>query len=150
LIGVVPDDWSVGTLGECYEVRSGPSGDVLKTADFVRDGIPVVRAANIGDGIVQDAAITVTAETAERLSRYRLSPGDVVLVRIGRQHGSRRCRMSTPVGCSVVPASDYASVRGTGVPNRATSRVTSRIPLSRAGFPTRRVTGVVRPCVRRL
>lgn len=83
LIGVVPDGWSVCTLGERYDVKSGPSGEVLKTVDYVRDGIPVVRAANIGDGIVQDATRTVTAETAARLSRYRLSPGDVVLVRIG-------------------------------------------------------------------
>ncbi len=83
LIGLVPDDWRVRTLGECYEVTSGPSGSVLKTADYVRDGIPVVRAANIGDGIIRDATRTVSAETAERLDRYRLSPGDIVLVRIG-------------------------------------------------------------------
>jgi hypothetical protein len=83
LIGPVPDDWGVCTLGECYEVRPGPSGSVLKTSDYVRDGIPVVRAENVGDGIIPDATRTVSAETAARLDQYRLWPGDVVLVRIG-------------------------------------------------------------------
>lgn len=83
LIGPVPDDWRVCTLGECCEVRPGPSGSVLKTSDYVLDGIPVVRAENVGDDLIPDATKTVSAETAGRLDRYRLLPGDVVLVRIG-------------------------------------------------------------------
>jgi restriction endonuclease S subunit len=83
LIGSVPDDWRVCTLEEYCEVRPGPSGSVLKASDYVRDGIPVVRAENVGDTIVPDATRTVSDGTAERLDRYRLRAGDVVLVRIG-------------------------------------------------------------------
>lgn len=83
LIGPVPDDWRVCTLGECCEVQPGPSGSVLKTSDYVLDGIPVVRAENVGDNLVPDATKTVSVNTAERLDRYRLLPGDIVLVRIG-------------------------------------------------------------------
>lgn len=83
LIGQVPDDWRVSALGKCCEVLSGPSGSVLKTSDFVRNGIPVVRAENVGAGTISAATRAVSAETAERLDRYRLRSGDVVLVRIG-------------------------------------------------------------------
>jgi type I restriction enzyme S subunit len=83
LIGPVPDDWRVCPLREFYDVRPGPSGSVLKTSDYVRDGIPVVRAENVGDGIIPDATRTVSAETAGRLDRYRMWPGDVVMVRVG-------------------------------------------------------------------
>lgn len=83
LIGPVPDDWRVCTLGECCAVQPGPSGSVLKTSDYVRGGIPVVRAENVGDNLIPDATRTVSAKTAERLDRYRLLPGDIVLVRIG-------------------------------------------------------------------
>jgi type I restriction enzyme, S subunit len=83
LIGSVPDDWRVCVLGDCCDIRPGPSGSVLKTSDYVLDGIPVVRAENVGDDIVPDATRTVSAETVGRLERYRLRPGDVLLVRIG-------------------------------------------------------------------
>jgi type I restriction enzyme, S subunit len=83
LIGPVPDDWQVRTLGDCCDVQHGPSGSVLKTSHYVLNQIPVVLAENVGDDIIPAATKTISAETARRLERYRLRPGDIVLVRIG-------------------------------------------------------------------
>jgi restriction endonuclease S subunit len=84
MIGTVPADWRVVRLDECCEVRPGPSGGILDTSHHVIGGVPVVTAGDVGSaGIVVAPRVSVTADTAERLHRHRLRPGDIVLVRIG-------------------------------------------------------------------
>lgn len=85
LIGVVPDDWRVHRLDECCDVQTGPSGTTLKSSDHTMQGVPLVKASDIEpDGISANPSASVSVATAQRLPRkYRLHPGDIVLVRIG-------------------------------------------------------------------
>jgi restriction endonuclease S subunit len=61
-------------------------------------GVPVVNAADVGpDGIVSPSpGVRVSPEIAKRLPRYRLEPGDIVLVRIGVT--TRRAMATEPQG----------------------------------------------------
>lgn len=71
-------------LDECCHVQPGPSGTTLKSSEYVIGGVPVVNAGDVGtEGVSLGPRVSVSAETAERLRRYRLHPGDIVLVRIG-------------------------------------------------------------------
>ncbi|BCB83720.1 restriction endonuclease subunit S [Phytohabitans suffuscus] len=84
LIGTVPDAWRVHRLDECCHVQPGPSGTTLKSSEYIIGGIPVVNAKDVGpDGISPGPAASVSVETAERLRRYRLEPGDILFVRVG-------------------------------------------------------------------
>ncbi|MEV4539807.1 restriction endonuclease subunit S [Asanoa sp. NPDC049518] len=85
LIGEVPDAWSARRLEDCCEVQSGPSGSVLTRSENVTGGVPVVKAGDVGpDGIALDPSASIGPATAERLRKYRLESGDIVLVRIGQ------------------------------------------------------------------
>lgn len=84
-LGLIPADWHQGRLRnlDC-EVQTGPFGSQLHAADYVEDGWPVVNPANITSrGLVADRLMTVSDRTRDRLSRYRLEPGDVVFGRRG-------------------------------------------------------------------
>lgn len=85
LIGTVPDDWRTRRLEECCSVQPGPSGTTLDTsAQVVDGGIPVVTAREVDpEGLNANPQVSVKAEIAHRLHRYRLEAGDVVLVRVG-------------------------------------------------------------------
>ncbi|WFE22802.1 restriction endonuclease subunit S [Solwaraspora sp. WMMD937] len=85
LIGSVPDNWQIKRLEECCDVQPGPSGTTLKASAYVIEGVPVVRASDIGpEGISPRPSKSVGEETAERLRRrYELCSGDILLVRIG-------------------------------------------------------------------
>lgn len=65
-------------------MRPGPSGSTLRSSAYVIGGVPVVKAGDISpEGI--NPSVSVDEKTAERLRPgYGLSPGDIVLVRIGR------------------------------------------------------------------
>lgn len=76
--------WKETTLGEvCDEVKgiiqTGPFGSQLHQADYSEVGIPVVMPKDIIEGqISADTVARVSAEHVERLSRHRLSAGDIV------------------------------------------------------------------------
>jgi len=91
--------WKETTLGEvCDEVKgiiqTGPFGSRLHQSDYSEVGIPVVMPKDIIEGrISADTVARVSAEHVERLSRHRLSAGDIVYGRrgdIGRQALIRR------------------------------------------------------------
>jgi type I restriction enzyme S subunit len=86
--------WKETTLGEvCDEVngiiQTGPFGSQLHQSDYSEVGIPVVMPKDIVEGrIAADSVARVSAEHVERLSRHKLSAGDIVYGRrgdIGRQ-----------------------------------------------------------------
>ena len=88
-IGMVPEGWSLSTLGETCRasggnIQTGPFGSQLHAADYVPEGIPVVMPQDIGDNRIVDAAIArIQKKDAERLNRHRLEPGDIVYSRRG-------------------------------------------------------------------
>jgi type I restriction enzyme, S subunit len=81
--------WTTRTLGDiCDEVdgivQTGPFGSQLHESDYVSEGIPVVMPKNIIDGrVMEDGIARINEENAERLSRHRLHPGDIVYGRRG-------------------------------------------------------------------
>ncbi|WP_138381166.1 restriction endonuclease subunit S [Luteithermobacter gelatinilyticus] len=84
-----PPDWVLTTLGEVAasgggNIQTGPFGSQLHASDYVEHGIPSVMPQNIGDNRITEKGIArITAEDAERLSRYLLQPGDIVYSRRG-------------------------------------------------------------------
>ncbi len=75
-------------------LQTGPFGSQLHASEYVNDGIPVVMPRDLaGNVISSDISSRVSPETAARLERYRLRPGDVLYARRG-QIG--RCALVTP------------------------------------------------------
>lgn len=65
-------------------VQIGPFGSQLHAYDYVDEGVPVVMPQDIVDGEIRTEKIKcVSEETAARLRRHRLRPGDLVLPRRG-------------------------------------------------------------------
>jgi type I restriction enzyme S subunit len=89
LFGELPKGWDYQTLGEvCAQgggaVQTGPFGSQLHAADYVPVGIPSIMPQNIGDNrISADGIARITTADAERLSKYRVKPGDIVYSRRG-------------------------------------------------------------------
>jgi type I restriction enzyme S subunit len=85
----IPLHWQVTTLGEACKrgggnIQTGPFGSQLHASDYVAFGIPSIMPQNIGDNRVITTDIArITREDAERLSRYRVQPGDIVYSRRG-------------------------------------------------------------------
>jgi len=113
LIGTVPDDWRVQRLDECCDVQPGPSGSLLRSTNYVTGGIPVVKAGDVGlDGLNLGPVSSVNVETAERLVRYRLCVGDIVLVRIGVT--TRHAMVAAPHNCGTSRSRTRTSRHRTG------------------------------------
>lgn len=87
--GLVPTGWSVGKLATFVEsyggiIQTGPFGSQLHASDYVADGVPVVMPKDISLRRINTGTIArVAEEDAERLSRHRLQPGDIVFSRRG-------------------------------------------------------------------
>ncbi|HET6842615.1 MAG TPA: restriction endonuclease subunit S [Candidatus Angelobacter sp.] len=85
----IPLHWQVTTLGEACKrgggnIQTGPFGSQLHASDYVAFGIPSIMPQNIGDNRVINTDIArIPREDAERLSRYRVQPGDIVYSRRG-------------------------------------------------------------------
>lgn len=88
-LGEIPEGWTYSTLAaeakRCGGViQTGPFGSQLHAADYVPEGVPVVMPQDISNRRVSVARVArVTAETASRLARHVLEPGDVVYSRRG-------------------------------------------------------------------
>lgn len=92
-LGVIPDDWEVGSLGSWASFRTGPFGSALHKSDYTRGGIPVVNPMHIIDGEIQPTVtMTITEQAAESLADFRLKPGEIV---IGRRGDMGRCAVVT-------------------------------------------------------
>jgi len=63
---------------------TGPFGSMLHKSDYVTNGIPLVNPANMVDGvIVPSVKMMIDQKTRERLSRYVLKIGELVVARRG-------------------------------------------------------------------
>jgi type I restriction enzyme, S subunit len=83
--------WHETTVGAlCDEgalyTQTGPFGSQLHSYDYVPRGIPVVPTEAIGRRtLITDGIPQIASETAERLSRHKLKPGDILFARRGVQ-----------------------------------------------------------------
>jgi type I restriction enzyme S subunit len=84
-LGQVPAHWTVCQLKfNTLEMQTGPFGSQLHAEDYVEGGIPLVNPAHMVSGtVVPESGCTVDSATCERLSRHKLSVGDLVLARRG-------------------------------------------------------------------
>lgn len=89
LLGMLPKDWTYRSLGQvCKDggggVQTGPFGSQLHASSYVPIGIPSIMPQNIGDNRISSVGIArVSIEDAERLSKYKVRPGDIVYSRRG-------------------------------------------------------------------
>ena len=101
-IGRTPQHWQLLPLFRIAQsIQTGPFGTQLHQSDYVEDEVPLINPIHLVEGKLQpDSKNTVTTETAERLSRYKLTAGDVIFARrgdIGRcgvvlpEHGGWLC-----------------------------------------------------------
>jgi type I restriction enzyme S subunit len=81
----LPDGWVWVRLGEiAEELSTGPFGSTLHKSDYVENGIPLVNPTNIIGGLINaNTRITVSESTKERLQKYILKTGDLVIARRG-------------------------------------------------------------------
>jgi len=81
--------WQTTTVGELAAPRrnalvGGPFGSNLVTADYVEEGVPVIRGQNMGQGRwVGGEFVFVSAQKAEDLSANLAVPGDLVFTQRG-------------------------------------------------------------------
>ena len=81
----MPEGWEWCRLGELlYKFSTGPFGSMLHKSDYVPKGIPLVNPTNlIGDKITPSSKMLVDGQTRERLSKYILLKGELVIARRG-------------------------------------------------------------------
>lgn len=88
-VGEIPEYWEFTTLGEVCDrgegkIQTGPFGSQLHASDYVPVGIPSIMPVNIGDNrLVESDIKRITEEDAERLSKHRVVPGDIIYSRRG-------------------------------------------------------------------
>jgi type I restriction enzyme S subunit len=71
-------------LDGVLEFQTGPFGTVLKAASYVSEGTPIINPVNMKDGrFVTDSGPFLSREECDRLAKYRLKTGDIVLGRKG-------------------------------------------------------------------
>ncbi|MFF4344141.1 N-6 DNA methylase [Kitasatospora sp. NPDC001540] len=71
--------------GRPVRLLAGPSGSLIRAQDYVEaGGIPVVMPKDISDiGFSEDGIKYISEQHAERLDRFRLNRGDIVVARRG-------------------------------------------------------------------
>lgn len=90
----LPKGWSQIKLSDIAMLRTGPFGSSLHQSDYVTDGVPLINPMHIARGqLVPSSDTTVSVDTAERLSEFRLKSSDIV---IGRRGEMGRCAVVRP------------------------------------------------------
>lgn len=91
--GKLPFGWKLGSILELTDpqrqpILTGPFGADLGNADFVAEGIPVLRIGNVQQGELDlSDLLYVTPRKAALLSRYRIKSGDLLFARQGATTG---------------------------------------------------------------
>ena len=82
-------EWKECKLGELVadksaDLQTGPFGTMLNASEYVIEGTPVIAVQDIGENkLVYHKFVFVNAETAQRLSRYRVIENDIIFGRKG-------------------------------------------------------------------
>jgi type I restriction enzyme S subunit len=81
----VPENWEVLALSVVsLAIQTGPFGSQLPASLYISGGVPVINPSHIVDGGIQpDKEISVSEDTAEKLSRHRFEADDIVVARRG-------------------------------------------------------------------
>lgn len=88
-IGMLPNDWEVKKLGELASLKTGPFGSSIHKSDYTVNGIPIINPTHIKDGnLYPEQNMTLTTDTATRLSDFKLKTNDII---IGRRGEMGRC-----------------------------------------------------------
>ena len=90
-MNALPPDWVACTLDDIkalapYAIAGGPFGSDLVRADYVTDGVPVIRGGNLGAGerrFYTEDLVFISEEKANQLARHTARPGDVVVTQRG-------------------------------------------------------------------
>ncbi len=76
--------WRKVKLGEVGDIITGPFGSALHEKDYTKQGTPVINPQNIvNDKIISVDSCLVNDETIERLSKFKVKVGDIVIARRG-------------------------------------------------------------------
>jgi type I restriction enzyme S subunit len=105
-VGVIPEDWAIGSLesvthqGIRNGIVDGPFGSNLKTIHYRKSGVPIVTSGYVTDGhFYADSYLYVDPEKFRAEKRSAVSPGDIVMAKIGARCGaSAILPASHPVG----------------------------------------------------
>ncbi|MEI7606104.1 MAG: restriction endonuclease subunit S [Rhodospirillaceae bacterium] len=82
-------EWEINKLGDMASFRTGPFGSALHKSDYSNDGVPIINPMHIvGGEIIPERSMTITEDAAEKLSEFRVKPGEIV---IGRRGDMGRC-----------------------------------------------------------
>lgn len=66
------------------DINTGPFGTQVKQEEYVSDGVPLINPSHLSGGrLAPEPKVSVSSSKAENLSRFALSPGDVVVARRG-------------------------------------------------------------------
>lgn len=88
-LGEIPVGWNHSTLAAEAKrcggfIQTGPFGSQLHASDYVDEGVPVVMPQDLNNRRISvERIVRVTEEMAQRLTRHRVKPGDVVYSRRG-------------------------------------------------------------------
>ncbi|GCF10547.1 restriction endonuclease subunit S [Dictyobacter arantiisoli] len=108
VVGKVPQEWDVSTLGDIVLkngglIQTGPFGSQLHAHEYVTEGVPVIMPQNIKNERINTSQIArITPIKASKLSRHFVVLNDVVF---GRRGDLDRC--------AFIDISDVGSICGT-------------------------------------
>lgn len=83
--GKLTESNSVKNLGDFnINIQTGPFGSALHKHEYIENGIPVINPSHIFDGIiVPNNQVTISDTKYEKLKRWKLEEGDVIVGRRG-------------------------------------------------------------------
>ena len=87
-VGVIPEEWECLPIADlaapvANAIVGGPFGSDLVSADYVHDGVPVIRGQNMGARYLEGPFAYVTEAKANSLAANLAQPGDVVFTQRG-------------------------------------------------------------------
>ena len=83
-IANIPQDWTVATISEIADVKTGPFGSSLHQRDYVDEGTPIITVEHLGErGVIHEGLPLISESDRSRLASYRLKQGDIVFSRVG-------------------------------------------------------------------
>jgi type I restriction enzyme, S subunit len=94
-VGAIPEDWTVDTVASITPpsmkngIVDGPFGSNLKTIHYRKSGIPIITSGYVTEGIFQASSyLYVDEEKFKQEKRSMVSPGDIVMAKIGARCGA--------------------------------------------------------------